>query len=159
MPSNRLQRLTAIYLVVLYGVVGLTGGSLHYLVADLTDAWSTSDSVEVVTYYHVHAPDYHGHFHRHSNHVHHASAEIARNKPAHRSQRSAAATPERPIHQPHACPLLSLVSALKLVYASGCTPPIFLDLVGTQPLHADSLVATEVVADSLARGPPCALFA
>ena len=77
MSTMRMHRLTAIYLVVLYGVVGITGESLHYLVVNPTAIWSSPPSGEVVVYYHTHGPDYHGHFHRHvhtADHSHSAPA-------------------------------------------------------------------------------------
>ena len=160
MPAKRLQRLTTYYLAVLYGVVGLAGGSLHYLATDWEGFWSGSDSVETVVYYHVHAPDHHGHFHRHTIHDHHHShAKIAADRAKGQSKGPAAKSSDGSTHKPHDCALLSLVSTLKLLHAGGCSSPIFLDSVVTPTYQAGLLFVPDVVLNSPARGPPCALFA
>ena len=70
MSATRLHTLTTIYLAALYGVVGLTGESLHILATDWKAIWSTTSSTETEGYYHAHFPDNHVHFHRHANHGH-----------------------------------------------------------------------------------------
>ncbi len=160
MPGTWLHRLTTIYLAALYGVVGLSGDSLHYLATNFTSFWSesASDSVETVVYYHVHGPDYHGHFHRHTIHVHH-SATAAVDRAAGQSKHQIAVTCEQSAHQPHSCPLLRLVSTLKLVQAAGLAASHLLDSLVTSLWQADDLIASEVVLESYVRGPPAVFFA
>ena len=159
MPAKRLHRLATYYLATLYGVVGLAGGSLHYLATDSAGFWSNADAVETVVYFHVHAPDHHGHFHRHTVHTHHAATKIAADREASPSKHPTATTSDGPSHRQHACPLLSLVSTLKLLHAGDCTSTIFLDSIVTATYQAGFLFAPDVVFDSPARGPPCAFLA
>jgi hypothetical protein len=157
MPAKRLQRLATLYLAALYGAVGLTGGSLHYLATDWDGFWFRSDSVETVVYFHVHAPDHHGHFHRHAvdaHHHHHAHAKIAADRGAKQPKGPTAESSDGQTHQQHACPLLSLVSTLKLLDAGECSSPIVLDSIGTPTYQPGLLYVPDVVLNSPARGPP-----
>jgi hypothetical protein len=158
MPGTWLHRLTTVYLAALYGVVGLTGDSLHYLATNLTEIWTESDPVETVVYYHVHGPDFYGHFHKHTAHVHHAPATNA-HRPARQSKPYIAVTSEQSTHQPHACPLLRLVSTLKLVQACALAPSHLRDSIVTNSCQSDAFFAPQVVLDSYARGPPRVFFA
>ena len=155
MPATkRLQRLTTFYLAALYGVVGLTGGSLHYLVTDWASFWSSSDSVETVVYFHVHAPDHQGHFHRHTVHVHHhGDAKVASNRDASQSKGPTAKSPDSTTHQQHACPLLRIVSTLKVLPIGG-TAHVSLNVVSTFTIEAELLFTPEFLRDTYARGPP-----
>jgi hypothetical protein len=158
MPAKRLQRLTTCYLAALYGVVGLTGGSLHYLATDWSGFWSRSDSVATVVFYHVHAPDHHGHFHRHTvdaHHHHHAAAKIAADHRKREPKGPTAKSSDGEAHKPHDCALLSLVSTLKLLDAGGRSSPIFLDSICAPTYQAGLLFVPDVVLNSPARGPPC----
>lgn len=162
MPAKRLKRLTTVYLATLYGVVGLTGGSLHYLASNWIDSWSSSDAVETVVYYHVHAPDNHGHFHRHTvdaHHHHHSHKELVAERNAVQSKEPTAKSSDDQTHKPHACPLLSLVAKLKLLDAGDGSSPIVLDSIGTFTCEAGLLHVPDVVLNSPARGPPCAFSA
>jgi hypothetical protein len=160
MPAKRLQRLTTYYLAALYGVVGLTGGSLHYLATDWSGFWSRPDAVETVVYFHVHAPDHHGHFHRHTiNEHHHAHATIAADRGEVQSKGPTAESSDSQAHKPHDCALLSLVSTLKLLDAGDCSSPIVLDSIVTVAYQPGLLFVPDVVFDSPARGPPCNYFA
>lgn len=143
MSWARLHSLTTIYLAVLYGVVGLTGESLHYLATDWKAVWASTSPTETEGYYHAHFPDHHVHFHRHASHGHsHAT-----------SKNQLAITSERPTHQAHACPLLSLTSTLKLSHAFCCTPSTTDTFA--MPLFESAVVREfKVALSSCARGPP-----
>src|SRR5262245_14739737 len=111
------HKLATIYLVALYGAIGISGVSLHYLASNTAEYWAIPPSVddETVVYYHVHGPDYHGHFHRHTIHRHHSVRQTSdRQKCPY-----AAIESERTAHRPHACPILTIASKLKLGH-SGC---------------------------------------
>jgi hypothetical protein len=158
MPAKRLQRLTAVCFAVLYGVVGVTGASLHYLLTDPTLLWSSSADGSV-GYYHTHGPDYHGHFHRHAHHGHHSHD-------AHVAQRSAGQSPdetslssEESSHQPHACPLLTLVSTLNLTQAGGCAVLIVHNTPVARTFECDVIRVVNVAHKSFPRGPPSRVIA
>ena len=161
MPGTRLHRLTTIYLAAVYGVVGLTGESLHYLTTDVTGFWSNSpsDEVETVVYYHVHGPDYQGHFHRYTYHRHLSGATTDVHDKARQGIYDAAIALEGTTHQPHTCPILTLVSTLKLGHAGCCTNSIILDSLVTPTWESGVISAFEVARYSFARGPPRASFA
>jgi hypothetical protein len=156
MSATRLHKVSAVYLAVMYGVVGFTGESLHYLVTDPLGIWAGCSSVRPAGFYHVHAPDHHWHFHRHSHRGHHHHEEKIAG--AEQETDETAVTAQRVAHEPHGCPLLALVSLLKLGHGEGATRHIFL-----QPLAACSIerfaFGRFVVASTLfARGPPpCAV--
>jgi hypothetical protein len=146
MSATRLHRLSAIGLTALYGVVGLTGESLHYLVTDPTVLWSQVRAEETVVYYHSHGPGDHGHFHRHSK----SDCEPPTGKP----DTAVAFTSQQSIHQSHECPILTVVSTLKLGHASSCATPIILDAFVTPSCEGGVIAAFDVPLSLGARGPP-----
>jgi hypothetical protein len=143
--------LASICFAVLYGVVGFTGESLHYLSSELIERPSDSQSDEVVVYYHVHAPDFHGHFHKHRVHRHTGIAAAGTDA---KSKTRTSITVEGPKHQQHACPALTLISTLKLLLVGGCTPPIILDSLVTPSTDASIALALKPLLEFQARGPP-----
>jgi hypothetical protein len=153
MSATRLYRLTAIHLAVLYGVVGLTGESLHYLSTDPAAVWSASEAGQTVVYYHVHGPDFHGHFHRHVLHEHH-SHTATRGHASHRAKDDVALTTPQSTHRPHACPALTLVAKLKLGYADGGAAALPFDELATPTCAGEVLASLVVALDFNARGPP-----
>lgn len=161
MLGTRPHRLATIYLALLYGVVGLTGESLQYLSTDVSGFWSTSasDADEVVVYYHVHAPDFQGHFHRHIVHRHHSgTTKVVRDK-ARQGEHDAAIESEGTAHQLHACPILAVVSTLKLGHAGCCTNSIILESLITPSWESGVTSALKVARYSYVRGPPNVSFA
>jgi hypothetical protein len=158
--TTRLHSLTTIYLAVLYGVVGLTGESLHYLATDPMSLWSSSPpAADTVVYYHIHAPDFHGHFHRHTKNEHHTHVPIDATHDASHAHDSIAIAPHQSIHEPHVCPLLTLVSTLKLGHFGGCATPVVLDPLVTGTCERGDFFAPQVEFSSYARGPPGGSFA
>jgi hypothetical protein len=152
MSAIRLHKLATIYLVALYGVVGVSGESLHYLATNATEFWSQpqSEAGETVVYYHVHGPDYHGHFHRHTHKHDHSDAT----KAVHQKSRHAAIDSQRTAHQPHGCPILTIVSTLKLGH-SVCGPTsVILDSLVTPNWESNVVNAFEMAGSFYARGPP-----
>jgi hypothetical protein len=153
MSLARLHSLTAIYLAVLYGAVGITGESLHYLVADPAAFLPSSPSAVVVVYYHTHGPDHHGHFHRHFQRVD-DSHVAATSHGFDGREKSAVISPEQVTHEDHACPLLSLVSRIKIGgVAYGATTVTFNTLI-TPNFERGSVAEFEAEFSSSARGPP-----
>lgn len=152
MSATQLYRLTTIHLAVLYGVVGLTGESLHYLSTNPSALWSRTSSSQVVVYYHVHGPDYQGHFHRHVHHGDHSHS--ATHEHASREKDGVAITVPQLNHQPHACPLLTLVAKLKLGHADGAAACLALDELITPTCGHEGLATLEVSFSFDARGPP-----
>jgi hypothetical protein len=158
MSATRLHSLTAVFLAALYGVVGFTGESLHYLVTSPTTFWSNSRSSETV-YYHVHAPDYHGHFHRHAHHGGHSHAAIDVTHDSRQARQGVAITSSDWDHEPHACPILTIVASIKLGHAACCPAPIILDSAGTPSCERALFPAFEIASSLFARGPPSGTFA
>jgi hypothetical protein len=161
MSATRLHKLTAVSFAVLYGVVGFTGETLHYLLTDPALLWSGSQSAESGVYYHTHGPDYHGHFHRHTHdgHHHHSHAAGVAERRAAQSPDEVSLTTAESGHQPHACPLVTLVSTLKLSQA-GCAPAaIMLDALIAPSHERDDVWAHEVALDAYPRGPPARCMA
>ncbi len=111
MSGRRLHSLTAVLLAVLYGAVGFTGDSIHYLVSDVSSLWATQPGAG--GYFHIHAPDFHGHYHRHIHHGAHSHHHVM-----HRTDDATDLGVELTCpswtHEPHACPALALVSTLKM---------------------------------------------
>jgi hypothetical protein len=154
MFGPRLRSLTTLYLATVYGLVGLTGESLHYLAMGPVSTWSRSSAATIV-YYHTHGPDFHGHFHRHTHHGHHShvpSDDLTHQDRA--AQRSPAVAPEQSIHEPHACPLLTLVSTLKLGHAGPAARHFGAGLIITKTSERGVFHLHLAPLDSLARGPP-----
>jgi hypothetical protein len=159
MSIARLHSLTTIYLAALYCVVGLTGESLHYLITDPGVFWASSESAQTVVYYHTHGPDYHGHFHRHTHHEHHSHITNLASHGARHAEKSAAVSTYQIVHQPHACPLLALVSTLKLGSAAGVAANINPDSLITRPCEIGVFFALDSALYSFVRGPPGSFFA
>ena len=158
MFAKRLQRLATFFLAALYGVAGVTGESLHYLATDIGSFWATSESSDSEVYYHVHAPDFHGHFHRHTRHGHHVHHKTVAARNNGRSAVPSLNLPG-PKHPPHACPLLSLVATLKLIQVCGCTPTITLDSFIARSYEPRVALVPGALLTSYARGPPQGFFA
>jgi hypothetical protein len=155
MSTTRLHRLTTIYLAALYGVVGLTGESLHYLASDPLSLWSSSPpEADTVVYYHIHAPDFHGHFHRHTRNEHHTHVHVDATHDAPHAHDGIAIAPQQLNHEPHACPLLTLVSTIKLGHFGVCATHVVLDPLVTKTFERSDSFALQVVRSSYARGPP-----
>jgi hypothetical protein len=159
MSVTRLHRLTAVYLAVLYGAVGFTGQSLHYLATDVSVLWSSLGHQETGGYYHVHAPDFHGHYHRHSHHEHsHAQHQHHSHAPdvACDGEESQHAVVDSlgSSHQEHACPLLALVSTLKLGHGASAVSSIIFDLSVAPTWEAEFIQAIDVTLNLGPRGPP-----
>jgi hypothetical protein len=167
MSANRLRNLSAIYLAALYGVVGLTGQSIHYFVTDGWSFWTTQGELDTGGYYHVHAPDFHGHYHRHANdadHSHrsgkgHSHSHIVATKPAGESILGVEFTSSDYSHQPHSCPALALVSTLKLSQAGGCLASLILDSVVAPTCEVRCIRAFEFALAHCPRGPPACSIA
>jgi hypothetical protein len=154
MSATRLHSLTAILLATLYGVVGLTGTSLHYLATDVMGVWTEARQVTAVGYYHVHGSSHHRHFHHHEHRL--ASIHVAaiskspKNDHAQEGKlRAAHALPHL-----HECPLLTLVCKLKLSHAVCYTSPIVSDSIVAIAWDANYLPAIEKSAIFCPRGPP-----
>jgi hypothetical protein len=146
MSAPLLHRLSAICLAALYGVVGLTGESLHYLVSDPTVLWSSWGAGDTVVFYHRHGPGDHGHFHRHTS--------TTSERPTGTPNTTAAISSQQSIHQSHECPILTVVSTLKLGHASSCATPIILDAFVRPSCEGGVFAAFEVRLSLSARGPP-----
>jgi hypothetical protein len=149
MAASRLHTLTRLFLAVLYGVVGFTGESLHYLLTDPA-LFSSSAQPASSSYYHTHGPDYHGHFHRH-----------AHDESRHGSQSAdrTSLTADESTHHPHACPLLTLVSTLKLSHADYRAVSIVLERQIAPCFECVVVGASEIALNSYPRGPPTQRFA
>src|SRR5262245_32648044 len=160
MSARRLHNLTAVCLAVLYGTVGLTGDSIHYLAAYGWRGIVARSHDDTTVYYHVHGPDFHGHYHRHV-HRHHQQA-IARTTNSDKVGKSLLGVvfkTSKSRHKPHACPALALVSVLKLIHASHRCPRINFDSVVSPVREVTHIAAFEVTLPLYARGPPAVNFA
>lgn len=171
-PTNmyvRIHHFAACLLLALYGVVGVTGESLHYLV----QATVRTDSAQVdhqTTYYHHHSPDYHGHFHHHEHgRVHHHRGESVvghHGESAVKPQRKVAQR-NKPIrdglkqdvdsHSPHACPLLTISSTLKLGNAWALA--LIIETTSNRGIHRvwPQTILEQIAYSHPARGPPARL--
>jgi hypothetical protein len=154
MLSTWLHRLITIYLAALYSVAGFTGGSLHYLAQNLTGPSACSDGDRVVVYYHVHGPDYQGHFHTHIIHWHASNATANLQGTTLRERHDVAIGSEAITHHSHACPLLSLVSTLKLGHGACYSNSILFDPLVTPVWESETGGALVAASFSYARGPP-----
>jgi hypothetical protein len=155
MSAKRLHSLTAVYLAVLYGVVGVAGESLHYLATDGWGLWSA----ETGGYYHVHAPDFHGHYHRHAHHRDHSHAKAITSKVAGKSELSIVLTASQDTHRPHACPALVLVSTLKLSQMGSFFTPFEFDTVVERVRETNRIVELVSTLCLCPRGPPMSVVA
>jgi hypothetical protein len=158
MSATGLHKLTAVFFAALYGVVGLTGDSLHYLISDPSVLWSSAKNEESEGYYHVHAPDYHGHYHRHTHHGHH-SHSVTTSHHGDRSKHAGLVETSRGTHHEHACPLLALVSTLKVGHGGCCPASIILDRLVAPIWEAEFIPAFEAALNSCPRGPPASTLA
>jgi hypothetical protein len=164
MPRTWLHRLVAICLGALYGAVGFTGGSIHYLATDAWGIWSHLRQADSGGYYHVHAPDFHGHYHRHVHHGSHSHdghphTAVAIRNDACRSTQGGIHKPSADSHESHSCPLLSLVSTLKLSHAHGCIATIILESIVAPSGEACFIPTFERALAQCPRGPPVGHFA
>jgi hypothetical protein len=158
--NARLHTLTACLVAAIYGLVGVTGESLHYLVTTPDPGGHAAKSGKAAGYFHFHDPDHHLHFHGHHGHFHvHDACDDAdpETKSSAEDRRGVSQSPPVLSHQPHACPLLSVVSTLKLGHAS-CLPTT-LEFDGRESLRRghDACLAFDRSLHSLARGPPHSL--
>ena len=125
MKQKKLQTATAIALTALYLVVGLGGQSLHYLVdsaasfgtdSEATDSAGLAEAAHHHGFHHFHGPDFHVHYHgptktKRASQQPSTTPEVVRQK-----KKDSGAVYHEPgeQHQPHACPLLAICSALEL---------------------------------------------
>jgi hypothetical protein len=110
---SSMHRRVSYALIALVGVAGMGGNSLHYLLQSWSESSGDGANGESVVVGHWHAPDFHWHTHVH--HVHDEASEG--NRGPRRDDSETNGKQARHIafvHLPHACPLLSLVSQLKL---------------------------------------------
>jgi hypothetical protein len=156
MPATRFQRLARVALAGILGVVWVAGGSTHNLFWDVSGPAADSKAVEAVVYFHVHGPDYHGHFHRHTRHVHRGELALAQRRAADTSKGKPAFDSGWTSHAPHDCAILCLAAKLKLFHGGCSTPAILIDSLVTSSRQSGSLLVPEVVLDFHARGPPSA---
>jgi hypothetical protein len=171
MSARRLHILTAVSLVALYGAIGATGTSLHYL---LDSSWSFIGGIsdDAGGYYHVHAPDYHGHYHRHSHghshshshvgshsHSHaHSHGDVQQARPAARLDTISLTTGEN-THPEHACPLLTLVSTLKLSQLTYSDSSAHHEPIIATIRDSTCIAAFALTLNLCPRGPPAATLA
>jgi hypothetical protein len=159
MSVTRLYSLTAVSLAALYGVLGFAGESLHYLATDVGNLWC-SPTVESGGYYHVHSPDYHGHFHRSSDHVghsHHAGrfhTRVVVKPEREKKYRTVSFTTSQDAHPEHACPILTLVSTLKLSHVACCDALVGAELIVAVRRDIECVSAFTVTLNQRPRGPP-----
>jgi hypothetical protein len=149
-----MHKLTAVSFAVIYGVVGFTGESLHYLLTDPASIWSGAGGVEPAGYYHVHAPDYHGHFHRHDHKGSHSHVDGVAANDSGQPTDELAFKSEAFTHEHHPCPLLALVSTLKLGHGASCVASIILDALVAPYDEFGGVCAIHVAPCCCARGPP-----
>jgi hypothetical protein len=153
MTASRLHRLTTVCLALLYGLVGVSGESLHYLVTDPAAIWSVAPPERTVVYYHTHGPDHHGHFHRHVHHGDHSHTSVPAARGEQEEERHLAFTTEHITHEPHACPLLTLVSTLKLGNVGEPTI-LIIDTFETPNIEFNRFAESSLAFSWSARGPP-----
>ena len=151
MSATRLKKRTAATFAVLYGLVGVTGEGLHYLLTDPLLFRATEHSHASGGYYHTHGPDYHGHFHRHTHDGHHSHFA---SDDAGRPTNGTEITDDGSSHEPHGCPVLVLLSTLKLGHAGACATDIILDTLISATSHCGAVHAIDVSLSSYPRGPP-----
>jgi len=155
--SVRLKNLTALTLVVLYGLVGMTGVSLHYLADESNLAAFDGPALASGGYFHSHQPDNHLHFHHH----HHGARQVEPTTPQSSVEVGQAATSlgrNYQFHNPHACPLLTLVSQLRLGQGGWVAIRIESDVLHASSGEANLRHAFGLASLVHARGPPETLF-
>jgi hypothetical protein len=153
---NRTCHLTALLLALLYGAIGLFGDALHcFFTSDAGEPGKAGAKSAIV--YHCHGPDFHFHFHRHGDGAteHRARSDrvAAGRRPIEHVDRVALRR-SRTVHDEHGCPLLVLLSTLKL--GLGVTDALPFERVSACGGLSESLrfCASEIHSSSLARGPP-----
>jgi hypothetical protein len=157
MPA-RLHSLIACLLALLYGLVGATGESLHYLVADLElPGAEHSQDGDDEGYWHSHKPDNHWHHHHGHSHKSAVSSDVKAHKPGVKCDCLDIAL-RSPVgaHSPHACPLLTVLSTLKLTHASQVVIPDGLNGCAEYLPKSEHCNPPLLVHHALARGPPSA---
>lgn len=151
-----LQRLTVCWLAAVYGLVGLTGESLHYLVEDLGTRGSLSPAASA-GYFHCHGPDYHGHLHRNSQATDSAQCGASAHNAEEAGRPDGKFRPQHNGHEPHACPLLAVVATLKLGHSA--TAAVFIASEKSSEFYCAPFSQWQFHATlcNYARGPPAAL--
>jgi hypothetical protein len=157
MHPSRFYPLTALFLTVLYTVVGATGPALHYL-CDAEHARSPAAESSVAHgksagYVHCHGPDCHWHHHE---------SPVAPDS----DERSATASSAFPawsnpaaLHSPHDCPLLAIVATLKLSRSYHSILSIEQCVQHAALAQHRTSVPTAMNLPQLPRGPPRATWA
>ena len=157
--SQRLHILATYLLTALYGIVGVWGGSLHYLLTEPEARQSGSRYLAATVYYHHH--DSAGHWHIHHDHAQPSSSPGIRSTVhsgardgAHDEPYRVSLTPNRPLHHLHSCVLLTTVSKLKLGH--GSYPVRLARPCRSGVVYGELAVTVDFQIDglSLARGPP-----
>ncbi|MCA9230255.1 MAG: hypothetical protein KDA57_06365 [Planctomycetales bacterium] len=159
---SRIYNLTAISLAVLYGVVGLTGEALHYSVQnwvaqDLNSSSRQNEPGKVVGYFHAHHPDNHQHFHHHHDHSH-ATSQVEQSGVASVDSKLPQLKSGKLLHSPHDCPLLTLVSQLRLGTGGAALLGVALESHHSLLLESTLLPSFQTSGLVLARGPPAQGF-
>jgi len=154
--SVRLKNLTAFTLAVLYGLVGLTGVSLHKLVDDFSLKALYSQDSGSVGYFHTHQPDNHPHFHHHHG-DRQAESSIA-TAVDEKNQSATNLKGNDQFHSPHACPLLTLVSQLKVGQGGWVAIRIDSDSLQASATESNLRPAFGVASLVRARGPPATSY-
>jgi hypothetical protein len=159
-PMNaRLKSLAAVSLTALYSLVGLTGESLHYLVEDIGLATMPVRNIKSGGYFHSHHPDNHVHFHRQHHHGEEEFVDLDRKANLRNEQARSEIAPNKQFHYSHDCPLLTIVSQLRLGHGISAYA-----IVGTEASCSVSGIfdlwkSSERAPLSLARGPPTKSYA
>lgn len=151
MPAQSLHKPAAILLSLVYVTVGAVGDSLHQLAEQ---SWSRGapEHKHREGFFHSHAPDAHWHFHSHT---------AAKSRSDKGGAPDSGTSLHRVVatHTPHACPLLSLSSVLKIGFAAvtngrpAPTPSLL------RPADRDARVSSTSLRLRLPRGPPAGRLA
>jgi hypothetical protein len=153
--SRHLHILATYLLTALYGMVGVWGGSLHYLLTEPGASQPGSRHLAATIYYHHH--DNAGHWHIHHDQAQPSSSPGTRST-VHSGARDepyrVSPTPNRPLHHPHSCALLTTVSKLKLGH--GSYPVRLARPCRSGVVYGELAVTVDFQIDGLplARGPP-----
>ena len=158
------KRPVAAVLLLLYALFGAGGESLHYVLNTGPEAPPLTRILgSLKGYFHIHGPDFQVHFHLHRDPFQIAADEKAQ---AVEDARRTAEQSGRPAlkhrvttHTDHPCPLLSVVSLLKLG-AGG----LYCSVASESPwrgrlLAFDTLFSSHKRVSQLARGPPALALA
>jgi hypothetical protein len=159
--SARLHSVIACLLALLYGLVGATGEARHYLVAELElpGAEHSQDGSDE-GYWHTHEPDHHWHHHHGHSHKVPAHQGTVNSKSCAKCDWGGIAL-RAPLgaHTPHACPLLTVLSTLKLSHATKAVLPDGPSGCSEFLPRCEHCSPVLLVRHALARGPPAALSA